>query len=272
MNGTDSTSASRGGAGGGFGRRRRGNQGLSTQNTEGDVSAANVTSLDHSQASSGGGGGGYGRRRKQQSSPDQPATTTSSWMTEGEEKKDDSTAPGSSVEAFGPSNQGNAFQFAESTTEVKPMGKQPSFRKNNRAFDEEEDVDVIQEIPDLDEEKQQDLTTQVAHAPRNVSKKVQSLEELEEEPQARLRSGVAHGTGGRTEVDLSLLSSTLAPSDAVQEEDEYWDLDHLLQQMAQELQSEHERKLKDGVLTHTGGDGSKTAATLGATSASNSKK
>ena len=44
-----------------------------------------------------------------------------------------------------------------------------------------------------------------------MSKKVQSLEELEEGPQAKLRAGGPHAS----EVDLSLLSSTLAPSDAV---------------------------------------------------------
>ena len=51
----------------------------------------------------------------------------------------------------------------------------------------------------------------------------------------------------------------------VQEEDEYWDLDRLLQQMAQELQSEHERKIKDGVLTKPVGQSSPGSSKAGST-------
>ncbi|CAM9283485.1 unnamed protein product, partial [Heterosigma akashiwo] len=48
-----------------------------------------------------------------------------------------------------------------------------------RARWDDEGATEILLIPDLEEEAEEDITTQVAAAPRNTAKRVQSLRELE---------------------------------------------------------------------------------------------
>ena len=76
-------------------------------------------------------------------------------------------------------------------------------------------------IPDLDEEEAEDLTAQVAVAPKNLARRVQSLQQLDHDIKYTLPSG-----GG---LDLSILTSSLAPPEMVQETDTTWEFDTLLQ-------------------------------------------
>jgi hypothetical protein len=120
-------------------------------------------------------------------------------------------------------------------------------------------------IPDLDGADGDDLTTRVADAPRNATRKVQTLAELDGSQNfaaaaaAAASRGLAAGpgaAGAAADVDLSLLMSALAPPEAVEEGDDEWVFDKLLQEVAQDMQSDRERR--------EGADGAASLADAGA--------
>lgn len=108
-----------------------------------------------------------------------------------------------------------------------------------RHFDEAPADDIVV-IPDLeDDEQSEDLTVQVAAAPKNVSRKVPSLSELDAELRGVVSSsGVA--AGGLATLDLSLLTCGLVPAACVTEIDETWDFDSLLQSVTQDFHAERD--------------------------------
>ena len=75
----------------------------------------------------------------------------------------------------------------------------------------------------------------VAVAPKNNQRRVQSLIELDDYMQSTLPSGE---TGGA--VALALLTASLSPPETLQEADEIWDFDVILQEISQQMQSEAE--------------------------------
>ncbi|KAE8905102.1 hypothetical protein PF005_g16164 [Phytophthora fragariae] len=109
--------------------------------------------------------------------------------------------------------------------------------QKNRYFEEDDETTDIMEIPDLEEEEREpDITTVVAEAPRNTTRAVQSLKQLDKDIKFALPSAQSHG------VDLHLLTSALCPERAVYEEDEPWDFDTLLNDIAQEIQKDLDEK------------------------------
>ncbi|KAL3670775.1 hypothetical protein V7S43_003963 [Phytophthora oleae] len=109
--------------------------------------------------------------------------------------------------------------------------------QKNRYFEEDDETTDIVEIPDLEEEEREpDITTMVAEAPRNTTRAVQSLKQLDRDIKFALPSAQTHG------VDLHLLTSALCPERAVSEEDEPWDFDTLLNDIAQEIQKDLDEK------------------------------
>ncbi|EGZ08785.1 hypothetical protein PHYSODRAFT_524228 [Phytophthora sojae] len=109
--------------------------------------------------------------------------------------------------------------------------------QKNRYFEEDDETTDIMEIPDLEEEEREpDITTMVAEAPRNTTRAVQSLKQLDKDIKFALPSAQTHG------VDLHLLTSALCPERAVYEEDEPWDFDTLLNDIAQEIQKDLDEK------------------------------
>eukprot|EP00968_Pinguiococcus_pyrenoidosus_P001538 scaffold69_cov248-Pinguiococcus_pyrenoidosus.AAC.32 len=76
-------------------------------------------------------------------------------------------------------------------------------------------------IPDLDEEAEEDLSAQVATAPKNTSKRMPSFNELERD----LEYVIPTSDSG---IDLTPLSRTLVPASAVREGEERWTFDSLL--------------------------------------------
>ncbi|KAG1699983.1 hypothetical protein DVH05_012419 [Phytophthora capsici] len=82
--------------------------------------------------------------------------------------------------------------------------------QKNRYFEEDDETTDIVEIPDLEEEEREpDITTMVAEAPRNTTRAVQSLKQLDRDIKFALPSAQSHG------VDLHLLTSALCPERAV---------------------------------------------------------
>jgi len=78
----------------------------------------------------------------------------------------------------------------------------------------------------------EDLTTQVAVAPKNNNIKVQSMRELDHAIKYTLPTTMHNG------LDLSLLTESLSPHHAVVEDDDTWEFDVLLQQVSQDMQVE----------------------------------
>ncbi len=101
-------------------------------------------------------------------------------------------------------------------------------------------------IPDLDDEKKDEMLHTgnsymhfhcniylVAVAPKNNQRRVQSLAELDGYIKSSLPTG--ESSSG---VALALLLSALSPIEALQEGDEVWDSDALLQDISQQMQEE----------------------------------
>ncbi|KAJ0393541.1 hypothetical protein P43SY_000677 [Pythium insidiosum] len=109
--------------------------------------------------------------------------------------------------------------------EGSSSGGADSKQQRNRHFDDDdrEATDIV-EIPDLEEEEREpDITTQVAEAPRNTTRSVQTLKELDRDVKFAL------------------------PNASLVESDESWTFDSLLNDVAQEMQKdldEREEMLK----------------------------
>lgn len=71
----------------------------------------------------------------------------------------------------------------------------------------------------------------MAAAPRNVNRRVQSMRELDTESKYSVPSAASG-------IDLTLLTSALSPAKALEEEDDEWEFDTLLQQVAQGMQAD----------------------------------
>jgi hypothetical protein len=108
-----------------------------------------------------------------------------------------------------------------------------------------------------------DLAGKVAAAPRNQGRKVQTLRELDGGEGGFSASGTKGGAGG---IDLSLLTASLCPPEALEEADEVWEFDRLLQQLSQALTADAERREKE----EGPGSGTTSAPGAGASAASSS--
>jgi hypothetical protein len=100
-------------------------------------------------------------------------------------------------------------------------------QNKDKYFNESDDEILI--IPDLDEEGGADADQRVAHAPRNVTRRIPTLSELESEAVAAIPSSDANG------MDLSCLQSTLVPLELLKEEDVCWTFETLLAEATDEV-------------------------------------
>eukprot|EP00741_Cyanophora_paradoxa_P007507 tig00001130_g7261.t1 len=117
---------------------------------------------------------------------------------------------------------------------VAGADEKPAPSRNRHNIDD--DGGDIPVIPDLEEEVEEDITRQVAAAPRVRNNRVQALKELDSEIKFSLP------TTGDANIDLSILTSTLSPQDQVVEDEGPWEFDLLLSEVAQELQAEEDKK------------------------------
>lgn len=102
--------------------------------------------------------------------------------------------------------------------EDDPKDAPAASTKNERHFQEDNDEIIV--IPDLDEDGA-DADQRVAHAPRNVTRKIPTLADLEND----VKSAIPSVEGG---YDLGVLLSTLVPASLVQEADVPWTFESLL--------------------------------------------
>lgn len=122
-------------------------------------------------------------------------------------------------------------------SKVADDGRSTSQRRFADDIDEndDDDGDVIMIIPDLDDEQEEDLAFKVAEAPKNV-RQVQSLQELNKNIQ-----GLELPTNPADErIDISLLSSVLAPRELLEEPDDHWEFEALLEELSQAMTTDKE--------------------------------
>ncbi|RLN53021.1 hypothetical protein BBJ28_00022313 [Nothophytophthora sp. Chile5] len=98
-------------------------------------------------------------------------------------------------------------------------------------------ADIV-EIPDLEEEEREpDITTQVAEAPRNTTRAVQSLKQLDKD----IKFALPNATVGLLPPP-SAANCNPASKNLVAEADEPWDFDTLLNEISQETQKDLDEK------------------------------
>lgn len=99
---------------------------------------------------------------------------------------------------------------------------------------DEDTVANLDNIADLEEEGQEDLSAKVADAPHAHNQRVQTLDELDQ-------AVFANYAGSSEGIDLSLLMRVLAPREKVdvsREPDVVWEYDQLFTQVSSDMQTE----------------------------------
>lgn len=130
-----------------------------------------------------------------------------------------------------------------STSSGKSSNKRDRDRQTHKSAanwdDDAEGNDAIMVIPTLSSEDEEDVKgpdkDAIAHAPQ-ASTMLLGMHELDQEIKSILPTATASG------IDLSILTACLVPQNLILEEDEPWNFDELLQEVAIELQEEAEDK------------------------------
>lgn len=110
---------------------------------------------------------------------------------------------------------------------------------DRRKHDEPAEEMQILEIPELEEAADEDITRQVAAVPKFRSNRIQTINDLDQD------SHIALPSNTDSDIDFSLLTSVLCTLDQVRENDEAWDADRLLAELASDLNLEKEEMEKD---------------------------
>jgi Intraflagellar transport protein 43 len=131
----------------------------------------------------------------------------------------------------GTENGGWMSMTSDSKTQVKKQSDEgieivPQASNRDKHFQENDDEGIMI-IPDLDEDGA-DADQRIAHAPRNINRKIPTLFDLENEVKAAV-------TSADSGFDLGILLSTLVPSSFLTEADNPWTFENLLRDVTDEL-------------------------------------
>lgn len=99
---------------------------------------------------------------------------------------------------------------------------------NNKRKHLKKEEDEIVDIPLLEEDGGAEADQRVAHAPRNLNRKIPTRAELDSD----LKAALPTLEGG---FDLSVLLGTLVPPDLVAEDDTLWSFESLIREVTDEL-------------------------------------
>ncbi|QDZ21634.1 hypothetical protein HOP50_06g41610 [Chloropicon primus] len=109
----------------------------------------------------------------------------------------------------------------------KASAEEQRRERNRKKFEETELVDDILEIPELGDDGEGDITTQVAAPPKEFRQhRMQTISQLDRDVQYHLPT---------TNIDLSMLTMTLSPANKVEEDDVLWTGESLLQDLASSM-------------------------------------
>lgn len=184
--------------------------------------------------------GGRGRRARNE----EPAEEASAKIEESRNYKEEAPGPGpggkgrrrraaDEEETAAPSKSGGGGWMNSSATkpvqnEVDDFGAADDIPMISKSKKEKDADDEILVIPDLDEDAGTDADHRVAHAPRNLNRKVPTRAELEND----VKASVPSVEGG---FDLTVLLGTLVPHSMVYEDDVPWTFDTLLREVTEEI-------------------------------------
>mmetsp|Transcript_9286 Transcript_9286/g.13989 ORF Transcript_9286/g.13989 Transcript_9286/m.13989 type:complete len:215 (-) Transcript_9286:249-893(-) len=136
------------------------------------------------------------------------------------EESNDTAGDGGWMGGMAPDNK-QKFEPEQETPDVMTT-------QNKDKHFNDDDAEIV--IPDLDEDGGGDTDQRVAHAPRNVSRKIPPLSSLQHEAKTFLQTN-------KDGIDLSILLGTLVPSNMLVEDDSLWTFDSLLREVTEELHS-----------------------------------
>ena len=119
----------------------------------------------------------------------------------------------------------NKFVPKKALVQDEGVDVMPQALNKDKHFQENDDDIMV--IPDLDEDGA-DADQRIAHAPRNINRKIPTLNDLENEVKTAV-------TSADTGFDLGVLLSTLVPSALLAEADVPWTFESLLRDVTDEL-------------------------------------
>mmetsp|Transcript_1327 Transcript_1327/g.3253 ORF Transcript_1327/g.3253 Transcript_1327/m.3253 type:complete len:260 (+) Transcript_1327:138-917(+) len=119
---------------------------------------------------------------------------------------------------------------------TSPTDEKEASKNKHFAVDDDASGSIMV-IPDLDEDQEEDLQLKVAEAPANV-RTVQTLRELDRQIHGLQITNANLDDNQR--LDLSILSRVLVPREKLEEPDEPWDFDKLLEHVSQEMTRQRE--------------------------------
>jgi intraflagellar transport protein 43 len=148
---------------------------------------------------------------------------------------DDDNAPPKNGPSSGWGDEGKTSSSRGRIANIKKEKKKKSSRDNFFDDDEGDDIPVI---PDLEEEEDEVVEADIANAPKARARRMSSIRELDLDIKLSLRD---HVSAGVEWIDLSLLTSSLAPQQNVGEQDIPWEFDDLFERVAQEIHAEEDK-------------------------------
>ncbi|KAF8058851.1 IFT43 [Scenedesmus sp. PABB004] len=127
---------------------------------------------------------------------------------------------------------GGALRFTGvSRRKQEQLQREEQVEARQRCKYDDKAVEGVGNIPELEEEGREDVMRAVARAPRGGGPRVQAVAELEAD-----RGWLPSRRATDDDIDLSLLTARLLPSEQVAEPPEVWDHDLLLSALKAELQ------------------------------------
>lgn len=199
-------------------------------------------------------------RNESEDEPSKPQRKAAGWGDDadgGESKANDK--PGKSKGRRASSARMDLEQQEQGSGQKKE--ERSSKGKKNKHFEDDDDADgCIMIIPDIDDDQEEEIQLKVAQAPVNI-RTVQSLTELDSQI-----SGLSLPEVGvdSARLNMSILTSVLVPPDKLEEPDEAWDFEQLLEKVSQEMTKQKETKedfeLRSKAVVHQGPEASSSIA------------
>ena len=151
-------------------------------------------------------------------------------------------------------NTRNNDTMVSSGNSTNNSSSSSSSSSSRHKFVQDTVTEVVAVIRDTDQETIDDLASKIASAPRNTTRRVQSLAELDNDTFSSFTGNntTANNNNSLKNIDLSLLTSALCSPEILQENDEVWEFDRLLQSLSQQMTIDAEKKEGEEASSTTG--------------------
>ncbi|RWS23114.1 intraflagellar transport protein 43-like protein [Leptotrombidium deliense] len=116
------------------------------------------------------------------------------------------------------------------TTESESRNSSARLHKKSSSFDNE--TEVVPMIPDLEDVINEDFIKHTADAPKNADNRLISYKDLKQDVETSAAFASLDG------IELTALTKTLIAPSELQEEDIHWNWDHLISEVACQMQQD----------------------------------